>query len=140
MGPDEEDVAFLVGRYRQPQPRTALALAAPQLRRAPRSTCRTGWSAMSTSSASVSHVGAVIEAASVPLSPAAAKAVARDPELLEALLTAGDDYEIVAAVPEGNTSGFEAEAQVQRRDRHPDRPHRVGTAGTRLLGQGRPRT
>ena len=42
---------------------------------------------------------------------AAAKAVTRDPELLEALLTGGDDYEIVAAVPGGNASGFEAEAK-----------------------------
>ena len=64
-----------------------------------------------------------------------AKAVTRDPELLEALLTGGDDYEIVAAVPEGNASGFEAEAKskgvtvtlIGRIE---------GTTGTRLLGEG----
>ena len=59
----------------------------------------------------------------------------RDPELLEALLTGGDDYEIVAAVPEGNTSGFEAEAKSKGVT--VTRIGRIeGTTGTRLLGEG----
>ena len=45
-----------------------------------------------------SGVSAMIEAARVPLSPAAGKAVAKEPELLAELVTAGDDYEIVAAM------------------------------------------
>jgi thiamine-monophosphate kinase len=61
--------------------------------------------------AQVSHVGAVIEAGKVPLSAAARKATAQDPKLLASLLTAGDDYEIVAAVPEASVSAFEAEAK-----------------------------
>jgi thiamine-monophosphate kinase len=42
-----------------------------------------------------SKVGAVIEAARVPLSPAAAAALADDPELLGLVLTGGDDYELL---------------------------------------------
>ncbi len=61
--------------------------------------CRTASSATSRSSATVSHVGALIETSRVPFSPAAQKALARAPELLETLITGGDDYEIVAAVP-----------------------------------------
>jgi thiamine-monophosphate kinase len=61
--------------------------------------------------AQASHVGAVIEADKVPLSPAARKALARDPGLLAAMLTGGDDYEIVAAVPETSVKAFETEAK-----------------------------
>ena len=53
----------------------------------------------------------MIEAARVPLSDPAAKAVAKKPELLAELITAGDDYEIVAAMESSHTSGFEKEAQ-----------------------------
>jgi thiamine-monophosphate kinase len=56
-------------------------------------------------------VSATIEAARVPLSSPAAKAVAKKPELLAELITAGDDYEIVAAMEASHTSGFEKEAQ-----------------------------
>jgi thiamine-monophosphate kinase len=37
--------------------------------------------------------------------------VGREPEVLASLLTAGDDYEIVAAVPETSVAAFEAEAK-----------------------------
>jgi thiamine-monophosphate kinase len=63
--------------------------------------------------ARVSHVGALIEASRVPFSPAAQKALQLEPHLLETLITAGDDYEIVAAVPEASAAAFEAEAQAK---------------------------
>ena len=85
--------------------------------------------------AAVSHVGAVIEAARVPLSPTAAKAVARDPALLEALLTGGDDYEIVAAVPEASASAFEAESRAKG-ESVTQIGHIEGRDGTRVLGEG----
>ena len=56
--------------------------------------------------AQVSHVGAVIEAGKVPFSPAARKVLAREPDLLATLLAAGDDYEIVAAVPETSAASL----------------------------------
>lgn len=46
-----------------------------------------------------SGLGAVIEAAAVPLSEAAAAALAEDPELLTLVLGGGDDYELAFAVP-----------------------------------------
>lgn len=55
-----------------------------------------------------SRVGGSVEAARVPLSDAARAALAADPSLLEALLTGGDDYEILATVPPERTAGFEA--------------------------------
>ena len=63
--------------------------------------------------AQVSHVGASIETARVPFSSAARKALKREPKLLATLITAGDDYEIVAAVPEASASAFEAEAAAK---------------------------
>jgi thiamine-monophosphate kinase len=49
----------------------------------------------------------------VPLSRAAEKAVRHEPRLLAALLDAGDDYEIVAAVPGASGGAFEAEAKAK---------------------------
>jgi thiamine-monophosphate kinase len=46
-----------------------------------------------------SGVGAEVAAPSVPLSKAARAALAADPSLIEPILTGGDDFEIVAAVP-----------------------------------------
>jgi thiamine-monophosphate kinase len=57
-----------------------------------------------------SGVGATIEAAKIPLSPAAAKAVGKVPELFAQLITAGDDYEIVAAMEASHASAFAKEA------------------------------
>jgi thiamine-monophosphate kinase len=48
-----------------------------------------------------SHVAAVIEAARLPLSPAAASVLADDIERLETVLTGGDDYELLFTAPPG---------------------------------------
>ena len=47
----------------------------------------------------VSGVAAVIEAARLPLSPAARAALARDPARLAAVLGGGDDYELLFTAP-----------------------------------------
>jgi thiamine-monophosphate kinase len=94
----DEEAGHLAGRYRVPQPRTAMADAVRTLASA----------AMDVSDGLVgdlaklcnaSGVSARVEAARLPLSPAAAKALAVDPGLIEAIATGGDDYEILAAVP-----------------------------------------
>jgi thiamine-monophosphate kinase len=59
-----------------------------------------------------SGVGATIRAEKVPLSAAAAKAVAKVPELLTELITAGDDYEIVAAMEASHAQAFAKEAEA----------------------------
>jgi thiamine-monophosphate kinase len=104
--------AFLVDRYRRPVPRTELVIPVRNFAQ----------SAIDVSDgligdveklANVSHVAAVIEAARVPLSDPARKVLAREPNLLASLLTSGDDYEIVAAVPETSAAAFEAEAKTR---------------------------
>ena len=108
----DEDVDFLVGRYRRPQPRTGLVLLIRNFAQAAIDVSD-GLVLDTEKLAKVSHAGAVIETSRVPFSPAAQKALARSPELLEDLITAGDDYEIVAAVPETSATDFEVEAKAK---------------------------
>lgn len=99
----------LIARYRLPQPRNALA-----------ATVRTHASAaMDVSDGLVgdlaklcraSNVSAEIEAARVPLSDAAARALSADNGLIEPILTGGEDYEILCAVPSAAVEQFRAAA------------------------------
>jgi len=57
-----------------------------------------------------SGVGAEVHATRVPLSQAAGSVLARDPTLIEAVLTGGDDYEILATVPAGKVEPLRTEA------------------------------
>ena len=106
----QEEAAFLVDRYRRPQPRMELVIPLRNFARAGIDVSD-GLALDTEKLAHASHASAVIETGNVPLSPAARKVVAREPGLLAKLLTAGDDYEIVAAVTETNVSAFEAEAK-----------------------------
>lgn len=103
-----DPAGHLADRYRLPRPRLALGAALAGLAHA----------AMDVSDGLVQDVGhlcrasgcaAVIEAALVPLSDAAAAAIAADPALLGTALTGGDDYELVFAAP------VEAEADLRAR-------------------------
>lgn len=58
-----------------------------------------------------SDVGVDVQAGAVPLSPAAAGALAADPALLSTILNGGDDYEIVATVPAAKAEAFAREAE-----------------------------
>lgn len=60
--------------------------------------------------ARVSGVSARIVAKRIPFSPAARTVLAAEPELLATAITGGDDYEILATVPENLLPAFEAEA------------------------------
>jgi thiamine-monophosphate kinase len=57
-------------------------------------------------------VAVEIEAARVPLSDAARALLAAEPALLERVLTGGDDYEVLAAVPAARVEGFRAGAHA----------------------------
>jgi len=107
LSPGEE--GYLVGRYRRPEPRLALAGALRQHASA----------AMDVSDGLVkdldrllraSGVAARLEAGDVPLSQAARRVVARVPERLAGLLTGGDDYEVLASIPRDRTAAFAAAA------------------------------
>jgi len=106
----DAEADFLIERYRRPQAR--VGLAAP-LRHCARAAIDVsdGLTADAAKLCKVSGVSAVIEAARVPLSGAAAKAVAASPALLAELLASGDDYEILAAMEDGHTAHFASEAE-----------------------------
>jgi thiamine-monophosphate kinase len=106
----EEESAHLIDRYRHPPPRLDLAIPLRNFAQAAIDVSD-GLVADVEKLAQTSHAGAIIEGGKVPLSTAARKVLAREPKLLGALLTGGDDYEIVAAVSETNVSAFEAEAK-----------------------------
>lgn len=98
-GLDQAAQDHLAGRYLLPQPRNALA---PALR-------RLATAAMDVSDGLVGDLGklcgasgvsATLEAARVPLSAAAGAALAASPDLLATILTGGDDYEVLFALPE----------------------------------------
>lgn len=101
--------AHLLDRYLHPRPRLALREA---LR-------RHAGGAMDVSDGLVgdlakmmraSGTGATVDLGAVPLSPAARAAVAGRPEALDVAVTGGDDYEILASVPEAEAAGYEQAA------------------------------
>ncbi len=112
-GLSEEDVACLVERYRRPSPRFDLALLVRNFAQASID-ISDGLVGDIDKLCQVSHVGMTLKTAHVPFSPAARKALAREPDLLPALIAAGDDYELVAAVPERCVAAFEAEAEAKQ--------------------------
>jgi thiamine-monophosphate kinase len=61
-----------------------------------------------------SRVAAEIEVARIPLSKAARAALNADPNLIETILTGGDDFEVVAAIPPVKLSAFCAAAKAAR--------------------------
>jgi thiamine-monophosphate kinase len=87
----------LVARYRLPQPRTALADGVRALARAAMDVSD-GLAADLAKLCRTSSVAADIEIARVPLSAAAAQALAADAALIDPILTGGEDYEILCAV------------------------------------------
>ena len=109
-GLNREDTAFLIDRYRRPKPRMELIIPLRNFAQGAIDVSD-GLVADVEKLAQASHVGAVIEADQLPLSPAGRKALSSEPDLLAAMLTAGDDYEVVAAVPETSVKSFESEAR-----------------------------
>lgn len=109
-GLTEAQAADLVARYRRPQPRLALG---PALR-------RHAQASMDLSDGVVKDLGRMLRAsgvaghldlARVPLSAAVSQVVQRQPALLPQLAAAGDDYEILAAVPPSAAHAFEIDAR-----------------------------
>jgi thiamine-monophosphate kinase len=95
---DGTSSAFLLDRYRLPQPRVALG---PQLIGVATAglDVSDGLVADLRHICEVSGLSAVIAAKSVPLSTAARVAVSADPRRLATALTGGDDYEILFTAP-----------------------------------------
>ncbi|HKH33363.1 MAG TPA: thiamine-phosphate kinase [Beijerinckiaceae bacterium] len=101
----EDERAFLLDRYLHPQPR--LALASTLLEHASAAMdVSDGLAGDLAKMMLASGATAVVETAQVPLSAAARAALGADPALIDRLLTGGDDYEILAAVPPERLNAF----------------------------------
>jgi thiamine-monophosphate kinase len=102
---------MLVGRYRVPQPRSALAQAVRDHAGAAMDVSD-GLAGDLAKLCEASGVSAVIDGPSIPLSAAAETLLARGTVDIETIVSGGDDYEILCAIPEDN---YEAFAEVAGR-------------------------
>jgi thiamine-monophosphate kinase len=99
----------LVERYRLPQPRVACGARLVGIAHAAMD-ISDGLVADLGHIADMSGVAAVVEAASVPLSTAAAAALEIEPEMRDAVLGGGDDYELLYTAPPDAASSMAAPA------------------------------
>lgn len=111
LGAAEADIAELIDRYLRPRPRLALTEALRQNASA----------AMDVSDGLIGDLRAMMRASGasarvdlrkIPLSRPARAALAADPAALDSLLTGGDDYEILCAVPPAKAERFETQARA----------------------------
>ena len=101
----------LLARYLMPQPRNRLADGIRACASAAMDVSD-GLAGDLRKLARASGVAAEVEAAKVPLSGAARAALTRHPELLETVLTGGDDYEIVCTVAPAKVEMLHAAARA----------------------------
>lgn len=101
------DRDYLVERYRRPRPRLALGARLLGIAHAAIDVSD-GLIADLGHICECSNTGARIDAGAVPLSPAARAAVDADASLLRAVLTGGDDYELLFTVPVGGDETLDA--------------------------------
>ena len=120
----------LIGRYRVPQPRVAMAKIVRDLASASMDVSD-GLAGDLTKLCGVSGVSAVIDLPAVPLSDAARLMVSRGIVGLETLIAGGDDYEILCTIPEERVEAF---AQAAR-----DAGVPVSSIGTIVGGGGPPK-
>jgi thiamine-monophosphate kinase len=100
---------MLVGRYRVPQPRSALAKAVRDHADAAMDVSD-GLAGDLAKLCAASGVSAVIDAQSIPFSAAAAALLVRGTVSIEALVAGGDDYEILCTIPEASFEVFARDA------------------------------
>src|SRR6202023_1622296 len=100
---------MLVGRYRVPQPRNALVQALRDHAHAAMDVSD-GLAGDLAKLCAASGVSALIDAPGIPLSVPAAALRARGTVDLGTLVSAGDDYEILCAIPEKRFEGFARDA------------------------------
>jgi len=96
---------MLAGRYRVPQPRNALAKAVRDHAHAAIDVSD-GLAGDLAKLCGASGVSAVIDAPSIPLSAATAALLARGTVGIETIVSGGDDYEILCAIPEDSFEAF----------------------------------
>ena len=99
----------LIGRYRVPQPRNALAEAI-RAHASGAMDVSDGLAGDLTKLCAASHVSAVIEVPRIPISAAAQSVLARRAVDIEAMISGGDDYEILCTVPDIGCAALSAAA------------------------------
>jgi thiamine-monophosphate kinase len=108
---DRAQLDHLAGRYLLPQPRNAVAEGLRQ-HAAATIDVSDGLAGDLAKLCAASEATAEITVARVPLSDAAAAALEAEPELIETILTGGDDYEIVCTVEPKELVNFLDEADL----------------------------
>jgi thiamine-monophosphate kinase len=111
LADDEAARDMLIGRYRVPQPRNALAQAIRDHASAAMDVSD-GLAGDLAKLCAASGVSAVIDAPAIPLSAPAASLLAQGLVRLEALVSGGDDYEILCAIPENRYEAFAKAADM----------------------------
>ncbi|UFZ06136.1 thiamine-phosphate kinase [Bradyrhizobium ontarionense] len=101
---------MLIGRYRVPQPRNALAAAVRDFATASMDVSD-GLAGDLSKLCVASGVSADIALPHIPRSPAAAKLLALGAAQLESMISGGDDYEILCTVPAAQCAAFRAAAE-----------------------------
>jgi len=96
---------MLVGRYRVPQPRNALAKAVRDHASAAMDVSD-GLAGDLAKLCAASGMSAVVDAPSIPLSAPAATLIATGAVGIERIVSGGDDYEILCAIPENRLEAF----------------------------------
>lgn len=107
--------AWLAERYLLPQPRLALRQALRQYAHAAMDVSD-GFAGDLAKMLRLTEASAEISIGQAPLSTAAREALQLEPRLIEAILTGGDDYELLCAIPPEQAAAFEsaaAAAQVE---------------------------
>lgn len=102
-----EDRDFLLRRYLYPEPRLALS-AALAIHASAAMDISDGLALDLERMCRASNVTAEVAVSSIPLSKAAKAALQTAPRSMSTILSGGDDYEILAAVPPRSAAAFEA--------------------------------
>jgi thiamine-monophosphate kinase len=130
LGQDVAGREMLIQRYRVPQPRVGLAKVIGDFASAAMDVSD-GLAGDLVKLCAAADVSAVIDAQSVPLSPAAAALQASGSVGFEAIVAGGDDYEILCTIPDDRFAAF---AQAARLAGVP-----VTSIGTVMAGAAAPR-
>jgi thiamine-monophosphate kinase len=101
--------AHLATRYLVPQPRNALAEAVRRYASAAMDVSD-GLAGDFAKLCAASAVSANIDAGRLPLSPAARRVLSATPQMLETVMTGGDDFEVLCTVPPRRVGAFRAAA------------------------------
>ena len=125
---------MLIGRYRVPEPRNALALAI-RAHASAAMDVSDGLAGDLAKLCAASGASAVIDLPSIPVSPAATAVLAASAAGIEILISGGDDYEMLCAIPSDAFEEFMREARTGRGRRKPDRDHRCGRSCPQISGR-----